>query len=175
MAPPPPKSAELLSKHKHGWKGFEGTFTFNDQQTGVASFQITSNKTWRSCRLIQVWLHIRTYLHSYKMCTSKMQICWVNCCSPSSHTWLYSLTHTSVGYFVRVGKWLKFWLLNSVWPTAAPTQPNSRQTFQRWQTLAVQPYSFSGGMWTKGFNTICSHCFFYLLTGLPMSIFSFLL
>lgn len=53
-----------------------------------------------------------------------MQIRWVNCCSPSSGTRFYSFTRTSVGYFVGVGNWLKFWPLNGVWPTAAPKQTN---------------------------------------------------
>lgn len=93
-----------------------------------------------------------TYLFNYKMCTSEMQICWVNCCSPASCIQFCSLTCTSVGYFGCVGNWLKFWPLNSVWPTAALKQqtnlPNMTHTgsatytaFQEAQMLSYNTLS----------------------------------
>lgn len=137
MAPPPPMSVELLSKHKHGWKGFESTFLFNDQQTGVASFQITSNKTWRNCRLIQVWLNIRTCIHSYEYkwganLLGKLLLTFI------THTVLQSYMYYS-GLLCKRGKLVE--VLASKWCLTNCCSQESRQTFRRQETLAGTTYT----------------------------------
>lgn len=137
MAPLPPTSVELLSKHKHGWKGFESTFLFNDQQTGVASFQITSNKTWRNCRLIQVWLNIRTCILSYEYkwganLLGKLLLTFI------THTVLQSYMYCS-GLLCKRGKLIE--VLASKWCLTNCCSQESRQTFWRQETLAGTTYT----------------------------------
>lgn len=158
MAPSPPKSAELLRKHKHGWKGFKCTFILGDQKK-KSSFTLPAVKhgeaaSWfRSDWKLEVIYVTIKFVHANLL--GKLLLTSIR------HTPLQPSTYLT-GLLCMCGNLAEVLASECCWTDCCRQRVGKPFKDDRhWQ---FNLYSSSEGTWTKGSTTVHSHCFFFPLT-----------
>lgn len=121
-------------------------------------FQITSTKTWISCKLIQVWLKSESYVtikfvHANSL--GKLLLISIR------HKGLQPSVYLS-GLLCMCGKLAE--VLASKCCLANCCSQRVDRPFKGYRHWQCNQYSSSERMWTKRSTTVHSHCFFFPLT-----------